>query len=151
MNYVPSCSLVPFLDGWEAFISSLGPSPLCRPYIKSTTWHHHYDFLATLLDPKEWCRSCVDPSTKWAKRPISCTRSKTGAIGEWISPLWRICWPHNLMTGGLKPEYYNCGRFLFVWPSYKWLKMTYSVSHPFYLNQKNNKIYQQAPTIHQFT
>ena len=41
MNSVPSWSLIPVLDVWEASIFFLGPSPLCRPYVKSSTWHHN--------------------------------------------------------------------------------------------------------------
>ena len=46
-----------------------------------------FRFLATFLDPKKGCRSCLDPSTKGEKRPILYTMPKTGAVDEGISPL----------------------------------------------------------------
>ena len=92
MNYVPSFSPITALGGLEAPFSLLGTSPLWRPYIKSSTWHHNFDLLATFLDPKKWCRSCVDPSTKEAKRPILCSRPKMGGVYHGISPLRHMWW-----------------------------------------------------------
>ena len=126
MNSVPSCCLISVLDGWEASISFLGPSPLCRPYIKSITWHHHFDFLATFLDPKKWCRRCIDTSTKGEKRLILCPRPKKSEFYEGISTLWQMLWPSNFNDKWTEAWILNPYKDLFIYyyflPSSKWPK-----------------------------
>ena len=107
MNSVPSWSLIPDLDGWEASISFLGPSPLCRPYVKSSTWHHNFEFLATFLDPIKWVGSCVDYIYKMGKKTHIMSGSKNGhSIWINISSNTYVLTSPIIMTGGLKPEYY---------------------------------------------
>ena len=50
MTSSPLCSLITALEGLTASISFLVPSPLCRHHVKSSTWHHNFDFFATFLD-----------------------------------------------------------------------------------------------------
>ena len=126
MNSFPSCYLIPVLDVWEASIFLLDPSPLYRPYIKSSTWHHDFDCLATFLDPNKWCRSCVDRSTKRSKRHILCLRPKKQArlMKEYLH-YDRCAELENLTIGGLKPEYYIRKRIFIYFDFYlssKWLK-----------------------------
>ena len=39
------------------------------------------------LDPKKWCKSCVDHSKKGAKQPILCPTPKMSAVDEILNIL----------------------------------------------------------------
>ena len=117
-------------------MSFLDTPTLCIPYIKSSTWHHNSNFLATFLEMKKLCRSYY----KRGKTTHIMSQAKNGR-GSWrnISSLTDVLILPILMAGGLKPEYYICKRIFFnfnFWPSSKQLKNDPYRLPPFLLKVK---------------
>ena len=54
----------------------------CRIYINSSTWHHIFIILATILDHNKCCRNDLEAGIKWTKCPKLSNRAKNGCIWE---------------------------------------------------------------------
>ena len=78
MKCAPSCSLITALEGLKSSFSCLAHRDQYRVYIKSSTWHHIFVVLATILDPNKCCRSYVEAGSKLPKCPKLSIKAKNG-------------------------------------------------------------------------